>query len=119
MNNMEEMENTQNKFLPLGSVVLLNGGTKKVMITGFCVKTPENQDKVYDYCGCIYPEGIIRSDMTCVFEHSQINEVFFTGFINEEYQKFENRLLQIVNDEDRVEPKEENLKVEELELERL
>ena len=27
----------QEKFLPIGSVVLLKGGTKKVMITGYCM----------------------------------------------------------------------------------
>lgn len=115
MNNMEDMKDIKEKFLPLGSVVLLNGGSKKVMITGFCVKTPENKTKVYDYCGCIYPEGIIRSDMTCVFDHNRINEVLFTGFINEEYKSFENRLLKVANDT----TEEEKQTIEELELERL
>ena len=42
------------EILPLGSVVLLNGGTKKVMIIGYCMKTPENPNKMYDYCGCVF-----------------------------------------------------------------
>ena len=41
-------------ILPLGSVVLLNGGTKKVMIIGYCMKTPEKPNKMYDYCGCVF-----------------------------------------------------------------
>ena len=28
--------NNYEKFLPIGSVVLLKGGTKKAMVTGFC-----------------------------------------------------------------------------------
>ena len=35
----------QEKFLPIGSVVLLKGGTKKVMITGYCMKTAEHPEK--------------------------------------------------------------------------
>ena len=41
----------QEKFLPIGSVVLLKGGTKKVMITGYCMKTAEYPDEVFDYNG--------------------------------------------------------------------
>ena len=61
-------------ILPLGSVVLLNGGTKKVMIIGYCMKTPEKPNKMYDYCGCVFPEEVLRSDVTCVFDHEQIKE---------------------------------------------
>ena len=36
----------RDKYLPIGSVVLLKGGTKKVMITGFCSIAEENQEKI-------------------------------------------------------------------------
>ena len=42
------------KFLPIGTVVLLKNATKKIMITGFYVKA-EGQEQVFDYTGCIYP----------------------------------------------------------------
>ena len=77
-----------NKILPLGSVVLLHNGTKKVMIIGYGMKTPENLNKVYDYCGCVFPEGVLRSDVTCVFNHNQIEEVCFVGYKNEESINF-------------------------------
>lgn len=77
-----------NNILPLGSVVLLNNGTKKVMIIGYYMKTPEKPDKIYDYCGCVFPEGVLRSDVTCVFNHDQIKEVCFIGFKNEESNTF-------------------------------
>ena len=48
-------------LLPLGSIVLLNNGSKKLMITGYLVSTPEYPDHIFDYCGCMYPEGTIRS----------------------------------------------------------
>ena len=37
------------KYLPIGSVVLLDGGETKVMITGF-VASAEDENEVYDYC---------------------------------------------------------------------
>ena len=33
------------KYLPIGTVVLLKGGRKRAMITGFCSVAQENQEK--------------------------------------------------------------------------
>ena len=76
------------KYLPIGSIVLLKGGTKKVMITGYCMRTKERPDKIYDYNGCPFPEGMLKSDLTSVFDHNQIVQVFFTGYKNEESDVF-------------------------------
>ena len=89
----------EKKILPLGSVVLLNGGTKKVMIIGYCMRTPEKPNKLYDYCGCIFPEGVLRSDVTCVFNHNQIKEVCFAGYQNEESNKFIDRVVALTEQE--------------------
>ena len=62
------------KYLPIGSVVLLKDATKKVMITGFCV-LPQEGNNVFDYCGCIYPEGMISSEQNCLFNHNQIEKI--------------------------------------------
>lgn len=75
-------------LLPLGSVVLLNNGSKKLMITGYLVSTPEYPDHIFDYCGCMYPEGTIRSDTICVFNHSEIKKIIFKGYLNLEEQKY-------------------------------
>ena len=39
------------KFLPIGTVVLLKGGKKRAMITGFCSIAQENQEKITDNIG--------------------------------------------------------------------
>lgn len=44
-------------LLPIGSVVLLRGGEKRLMICGR-IQTRAGSDKVYDYSACLYPEGI-------------------------------------------------------------
>ena len=81
------MENTE-KFLPIGTVVLLKGATKKVLITGYCMRTVERPNKIYDYCGCPFPEGMLKSDLISVFDHEKIDKVFHQGYVNEESKKF-------------------------------
>ena len=48
------------KYLPMGSVVLLKDAKKRIMITGFCLETEDG--KMYDYTGCLYPEGYVSSE---------------------------------------------------------
>lgn len=79
------------RFLPIGTVVMLNGGTKEVMITSYCI-FPTNMEikkdgqkvkaerKMYEYGGCIYPEGILDSNVSCAFNHNQIAKVLHLGY---------------------------------------
>lgn len=87
---MEDLS-THKKYLPLGSIVLLKNGKKRVMITGFCLLTPD-KNKVYDYAGCIYPEGMLSSTRTFLFDHDQIQEIYFLGFQDEEEKEFKQKL---------------------------
>ena len=77
-----------NKDLPIGTVVLLRGGLKKVMITGYSSVSREDSEKVYDYNGCIFPEGLMEN-VFCLFDASQIEEVFYEGLRNEEYDEYD------------------------------
>lgn len=90
------MENNGNeKFLPIGSVVLLKGGTKKAMITGFCSVVAEDKTKMYDYSGCVYPEGYLDFDQICLFDHEQIEKIFHYGYVDEEEKEFKKELQDI------------------------
>lgn len=86
------------KFLPIGSIVRLKGATKKIMIIGYLSVDNEKKEVVYDYSGCMYPEGILGSDQTLLFYHDQIEEVIFQGFQDEEQTEFSNKLLEIYQD---------------------
>ena len=86
------MNNIEGKFLPIGTVVLLKGATKKLMITGFCSMDVEKPDEMFDYTGCLYPEGLINSKQTALFNHDQIQQIFFIGYHNEEEVEFKNKL---------------------------
>jgi hypothetical protein len=76
------------KYLPLGTVVLLKNASKKVMVTGYMVKSPDSGDKVWDYMGCLWPEGVISSDKNLLFNHENVDKVFFLGYETEEQKKF-------------------------------
>lgn len=88
------------KFLPLGSVVLLKNATKRLMITGFYVKADEKDEKTYDYVGCLYPEGVISSKENCVFNHEQIDKIFFIGYSDNEEKRFKEKLNKAVNNKE-------------------
>ena len=85
------------RFLPIGTVVLLKGGKKRVMIMGFCAMTNEKQGKIFDYSGCIYPEGLMASNQTCMFDHNQIEKIYFKGLVDEEEISFKNKLNSLIN----------------------
>ena len=82
------MNEVGEKYLPIGSVVLLEGATKKVMITGFASMSPDTGEKLFDYSGCIFPEGFFNYNEVCVFDHSQIDKVFYRGFEDDEQKTF-------------------------------
>ena len=74
-------------YLPNGTVVLLKGGIKKVMIYGRRQKrvTDENE---YDYIACLYPEGNIDEDYMYLFNHEDIEKVIYRGYSDAEEEAF-------------------------------
>ena len=85
------------KYLPIGTVVMLKGGKKRVMIIGFCGVAEEAKDKVFDYSGCMYPEGIISSNQILLFNHDQIEKVYALGYSDEEDKEFKEKLKKVVS----------------------
>lgn len=85
------------KFLPIGTVVMLKGGKKRVMVTGFCIVDNNNSNKIYDYCGCLYPEGFIDSSKNLLFDHDQINKIYYKGYIDEEELTFKQNLKKMLD----------------------
>ena len=84
------------KFLPIGTVVMLNGGAKRVMITGFCTIASDDNSTMYDYCGCLYPEGVVSSDKNLLFNHNQIAKIYALGYSDDEEKQFKNRLKEVL-----------------------
>lgn len=67
------------EYLPIGSIVLLNNGTKKIMIYGRKQIHGET-GKVFDYVACFYPEGNVSQEYTFLFNHEDIKEIVFEGY---------------------------------------
>lgn len=90
------------RFLPIGTVLLLKGGKKEVMITSYCIfptniqikegKAVKPDQKMYEYGGCIYPEGILDTSMSCAFNHNQIEKIVHMGYESEEQKKLSTNL---------------------------
>lgn len=78
-------------LLPIGSVVMLKGGTKRIMICGR-VQNMSGTNTVYDYSACYYPEGIVDSDLF-FFNNDAIESVFFIGFQDKEELDFRHNVL--------------------------
>ena len=78
-------------LLPIGSIVLLKKGRKRLMIYGI---TPIDQEvgKMYDYIGCLYPEGHIGEEYTYLFDHDSIETIDFLGYMDSEYQVFRSKV---------------------------
>lgn len=85
------------RFLPIGTVLLLKGGKKEVMITSYCIfpakvqkpngEAIEGGPKLYEYGGCVYPEGILDSNMACAFNHDQIEKIVYLGYESEQQKE--------------------------------
>lgn len=78
-------------LLPIGTIVLLKNGEKKLMIYG--VKQTSTEDnKEYDYIGVIYPEGFIGAEYQFLFNNEDIAEVFYEGYKDSEREVFISKL---------------------------
>ena len=88
------MKETKEKFLPIGTLVLLKGAKKKVLITSYLIlsKGENSEKRVFDYGGCPYPEGIIESNYAVGFDHDNIDKIFQLGYEDED-SKALNKLL--------------------------
>ena len=79
-------------LLPIGSVVLLKGGEKRIMICGR-IQAKEGDNTIYDYSACYYPQGMISADDIFFFNRDAIARVFFIGCQDAEELAFRNEVL--------------------------
>ena len=80
------------KYLPVGSVVLLKEATKTLVINGYCSSTPEDPNTVYDYVGYLFPEGSLAGDNVALFNHDQIGSIVHMGLVNGEFNALNQRI---------------------------
>ena len=83
------------RFLSIGSIVILNDGNKKLMIYGR-FQADVSSGKVYDYVGCLYPEGNISPEYSFLFNNENIREVIFEGYKDAEEEHYIDAFLKLV-----------------------
>ena len=83
-------------LLPIGSVVLLNDSTKRVMIIGLCQKGGNDPEKVWDYAGVVFPEGYLSADKVFLFDTNQIKQVYQIGYLDVESLNFKMKADEII-----------------------
>ena len=79
-------------ILPIGTVCTLKGANKKIMITAFYICEESNPNEFYDYCGCLWPEGMIDSKNHFLFNKDKIDIIHHIGYSNEEEKEFKSKL---------------------------
>ena len=79
-------------MLPIGSVVLLKGGEKRLMICGR-IQTKAGEDTIYDYSACYFPEGILGADNMFFFNRDSVERVDFIGCQDKEELSFREEVL--------------------------
>lgn len=83
-----------NDLLPIGSIVILKDGEKKLMIYGR-KQIQTGTAKLWDYIACLYPEGNIDDEHCYLFNHSDIERTIFIGYQDEEEFEFREELKKV------------------------
>ena len=77
-------------LLPLGSVVLVQEATKSLLIIG--TTQIDEDENTYDYIAVPFPEGFIDEETFLLFNHEDIAEVQYIGYVNSESQMYNKAL---------------------------
>lgn len=81
-------------LIPIGSVVLLKGGNHRLMIMGYAQKMADREDTVFDYVGCLYPEGFMGPDQNYLFNRDQIEKIYNVGYQTDGQMAFIDKIEQ-------------------------
>lgn len=84
--------------LPIGTVVLLKDSQKRLMVIGICQKEVGQKEVIWDYAGCLYPEGYLGGDKVYLLNNDQIEKVFAIGYQDEEQFIFKQKVDKIMTD---------------------
>lgn len=76
-----------NVILPIGSVVKIRNTKEPIMIFGYLQKSSGQADKIVDYVAVPYPIGNVNIFTQYGFQMTDITEVLFEGYRDEEFEK--------------------------------
>jgi hypothetical protein len=85
------------ELLPIGTVVILKGTPKKIMIIGIKQRDQKN-NTLFDYIGVLYPEGFITKEVFFRFNHQDIESIVFKGYENNEQKEFLRKVNEVLKE---------------------
>lgn len=87
-------------ILPLGSIVILKGNTKKMMIISRIIAAPIKGEMYrFDYGACLYPEGMM-GDSLIYFNQDDILKVVQEGYVDDDNDIMLENIHQILSSTD-------------------
>lgn len=86
----------ENKYLPIGTILLIKNEITLYMITGYINKT---NDEIKDYICISFPYGFVSNKTVTYFNHEDIERIVYKGYINEKYYELNKKLNDIYNGE--------------------
>ena len=88
------------KLLPLGSVIVLKGSTKKMLIIARMIAAPVKGDLYrFDYGACLYPEGVVGENLI-YFNHEDIFKIVQEGYTNDENELMIENIAAVIDETD-------------------
>lgn len=82
------------ELLPIGTIVRLKDAEKRMMIFGIKQTNTEEGEKEYDYIGVMYPEGYLGGEYQFLFNHEDIETIYYRGFEDGERGEFISKLAE-------------------------
>ncbi|MBR1470366.1 MAG: DUF4176 domain-containing protein [Lachnospiraceae bacterium] len=86
------MKENYKGLLPIGSVIRIEGIEQDLVVCGRIV-CAQDDERIYDYVGFPYPEGMGRGDDLLFFDREDIAQVLFIGFQDEVELIYRNEVL--------------------------
>lgn len=81
----------EKNFLPIGSVITMQGAKRKLMIIGTGVRDKET-NKTYDYVAVPYPQGYLGAEAMFLCNQEDVATLDYLGYVNAEYQMLQAKI---------------------------
>ena len=87
------------EYLPLGTILQLEGAEKNIMVIGYRAYDPDNWKDSGDYCAVPYPEGLLSSDNIIIFREDDIDHIYMYGALDLDAREFLHYLKDVTEEE--------------------
>jgi len=85
------------KYLPIGTIIKLNGEEKYFMTIGYCSKLKLKKLLNFDYIVCEYPIGVFDLKKVIPIKHDYIEKIYYMGYNSKQLKKINEINLVVSN----------------------